>query len=134
LVVAGAVIAEPLEVSARVSGHLEIITIQMLITAYCSCSECTGPFADGITASGAPVTANGGAFVAGDTDLLPFETWVSVPGYHAGRPVPVLDRGGAIKGYRLDVFFNGHYEALEWGRRNLFVTVYLAGPPGTVVR
>jgi len=39
-----------------------------------------------------------------------------IPGYGT---VPVLDRGGAIKGARLDVFFPTHAEALKWGRQSL---------------
>lgn len=46
---------------------------------------------------------------------VPFGTLVIVPGYADGRPVKVLDRGGAIKGNRLDVFFTDHQEALNWG-------------------
>jgi len=34
------------------------------VTAYCPCARCCGSWADGITASGRPVTANGGRFVA----------------------------------------------------------------------
>jgi 3D (Asp-Asp-Asp) domain-containing protein len=35
----------------------------------------------------------------------------------------VLDRGGAIKGARLDVFFATHDEARAWGRRWVLVTL-----------
>jgi 3D (Asp-Asp-Asp) domain-containing protein len=36
----------------------------------------------------------------------------------------VEDRGGAIKGKRLDLFFDSHKEALEWGRQQLDVKVW----------
>ena len=94
----------------------------MRVTAYCPCSQCCGAWADGVTASGAPVTSNGGRFVAADRSL-PFGTMVSIPGYAGGKAVPVLDRGGAIKGDRLDVFFPTHAEALQWGVRYLRVTI-----------
>jgi 3D (Asp-Asp-Asp) domain-containing protein len=97
--------------------------IRMKVTAYCACPSCCGASADGITASGKPVTANGGCFVAADTSLLPFGTRVSVPFYHDGRAVPVLDRGGTIKGDCLDVFFPTHQEARQWGVKYLLVTV-----------
>jgi 3D (Asp-Asp-Asp) domain-containing protein len=42
-----------------------------------------------------------------------------IAGYNGGEPVKVLDRGGAIHDDRLDVFFDSHKEALEWGVRNL---------------
>lgn len=95
------------------------------VTAYCPCTRCCGPAARGVTASGKPVTANGGRFVAADRSL-PFGTMVRVPGYPAqaaGEWVPVLDRGGAIKGNRLDVFFQTHAQARAWGVRTLKVEV-----------
>ena len=93
---------------------------QMLVTAYCPCPICCGPLAAGITASGKPVTANGGKFVAADPDV-PFGTMLVIPGYYAGRPVPVYDRGGAIRGNRIDVYFDSHAVAQRWGRRWLAV-------------
>jgi len=97
-------------------------TIRMEVTAYCPCTKCCGENAEGITASGHDVSYNGGRFVAADTDVLPFKTKLIIPGYH-GAPVEVIDRGGAIKGNKLDVFFPTHQEALEWGRRVIDVTV-----------
>ena len=85
------------------------------VTAYCPCSKCCGQFADGVTASGHKIKA-GDAFVASPKSL-PFGTMVTVPGYNGGQPVPVLDRGGAIKEGRMDVFFPTHQEALNWGVR-----------------
>ena len=95
----------------------------MRVTAYCPCPICCGAWADGITASGRPVTANRGRFVAADTDALPLGTRVSIPGYHGGRFVPVLDRGSKIKGNRLDVFFPAHRQARQWGVKYLDVRV-----------
>ena len=99
-------------------------TIRMLVTAYCPCRKCCPGQSDGITASGKSVYANGSPFVAADTRLLGFGTKVSVPGYYGGSPVPVYDRGGRIKGRRLDVFFLSHSRAKKWGARWLNVTVY----------
>jgi 3D (Asp-Asp-Asp) domain-containing protein len=98
----------------------------MRVTAYCPCRKCCGRFADGRTASGHTVAVNGGRFVAAPPEL-PFGRLVRVPGYHGGRPVPVLDRGGAIKGDRLDVFFPSHRTARQWGVRWLPVTI-VTGP------
>lgn len=90
--------------------------VLMDITAYCPCARCTHPYTDGVTASGLPVTVNRGKLV-------------SVPGYDDGRPVPVLDRGERIKGYRLDVLFPTHAEAKAWGiRRRLWVQVWKGKP------
>jgi len=54
---------------------------------------------------------------------LPFGTLVSIPGYNGGRPVPVLDRGGKIKGHRLDLLYPTHEIALQWGAQPLTVDV-----------
>lgn len=93
--------------------------IRMRVTAYCPCSLCCGPSACGITASGQPVTANGGRFCAADR-RYPFGTMMDIPGY--GR-VPVLDRGGAIRGDRIDVYFPLHKDALAFGVKWLDVEI-----------
>ena len=95
----------------------------MEVTAYCPCHRCCGPRAQGITASGKRVSYNGGRFVAADTKILKFNTKLLIPGYAGDAPVEVIDRGGAIKGYKLDVYFPTHHEARLWGRKKLWVTV-----------
>jgi 3D (Asp-Asp-Asp) domain-containing protein len=97
-------------------------TIKMQVTAYCACPKCCGPDAIGLTASGKDVSYNNGRFVAADKSFA-FGTNLIIPGYNDNKPVEVQDRGGAIKGNKLDVFFPTHQEALEWGRRNIEVTV-----------
>jgi len=98
-------------------------SVWMEVTAYCPCTKCCGPNAIGVTASGLPVSHNAGRFVAADTSVLPFGSQISIPGYHDAAPVPVIDRGGAIRGQKLDVFFPTHTEALEWGRQWVVVAV-----------
>lgn len=110
--------------------------IPMKVTAYCSCSKCCGRFADGITASGY-IIKNGDKFIAADK-CYPFLTLMRVPGYSDGASilycrnygciaydgfVPVLDRGGAIKGNHIDVYFDSHQEALNWGVKYLDVVI-----------
>jgi len=46
-----------------------------------------------------------------------------VPGYNNDKPIKVLDRGGAIRGNKLDVFFNSHQQALKWGVKYIDVRV-----------
>lgn len=96
--------------------------VRMRVTAYCPCDICCGPKAMGITASGRPVAADNGRFVAADP-VLAFGTRLLVPGYNQGRPVRVLDRGGAIRGLSLDVYFDSHDRAREWGVRWLPVAI-----------
>lgn len=99
-------------------------TMWMTVTAYSPDERSCGKWADGITASLKSVWTNGMKLVAADTRLLPMGSLVSVPGYDDGRVVPVLDRGGAIKGKRLDVLYPTHEIALKWGVRRLPVTVW----------
>lgn len=80
------------------------------ITGYCGCSSCCGK-TTGITASGTKATA--GRTIAADTSKLPFGTKVVINGH----TYTVEDRGGAIRGNRIDVFFSSHAKALEWGVR-----------------
>lgn len=108
-------------------------TVSMLVTAYSPDERSCGSQADGITASGYSVWTNGMRLVAADTKVLPFGSLVSVPGYgdDAGEIVPVLDRGGKIKGNRLDVLYPTHEIATRWGAQRLEVTVweYADGKP-----
>lgn len=99
-------------------------TINMKVTAYSPDARSCGKWADGITFSGKSVWTNGMQLVAADRRVLPIGSVISVPGYAGGRPVPVLDIGGAIKGNRLDVLFPTHAEARQWGVRTIQVVVY----------
>ena len=102
-------------------GREQWQTVQMRVTAYCPCPKCCGSYSDGITASGRKISS-GDRFVAADK-MYPFGTEMIIPGYKSGKAVKVLDRGGVIRGNRLDVFFYSHQEALEWGVRYLDVKI-----------
>jgi len=92
------------------------------VTAYCPCEICCSPHADRVTASGMSVDGPVKHWVAAP-DKYPFGTVMRIPGYARGRPVCVLDRGGAITGNRLDVYFSTHEAALKFGRQKLFVEI-----------
>ncbi|GIW74147.1 MAG: hypothetical protein KatS3mg103_0669 [Phycisphaerales bacterium] len=99
-------------------------TIRMTVTAYSPDAASCAPFADGQTATLHGVQTNGGFLVAADTDLLPFGSLLTIEGYAGDQIVPVLDRGGAIKGNRLDVLFPTHEAARRWGVRTIDVVVW----------
>ena len=99
-------------------------TLSLRVTAYAPDPRCTFPYDGTTTASGLPVTTNGGHLVASDSAVIPLHWLVIVPGYDGGRAVPVLDRGGAIKGQRLDVLLPTFDQAKNWGVRTLDVRVY----------
>lgn len=85
------------------------------ITGYCSCSKCCGK-ATGRTASGTIATA--GRTVAASA-ALPYGTKVNINGH----TYTVEDRGGAIKGNKIDIYFSSHAQALAWGVKYLPVEV-----------
>ena len=96
-------------------------TIRMRVTGYCPCSKCCGEFADGITANGHKIRP-GDTFVAADKRYS-FGTEMVIEGYSNSKTVKVLDRGGAIRGNKLDAFFHTHQEALEWGVKHIDVKI-----------
>ena len=91
--------------------------VRFRVTAFCPCQKCCNKHpshpAFGITASGTlahhPLVAAPPRF--------PFGTRIRVPGYAGGQWVRVEDRGGAIRGDRLDLLFPDHAAALRWGVR-----------------
>lgn len=85
-------------------------------TGYCPCISCCGK-TDGITASGKKAQAN---HTIAAPSTYKFGTQIEIKGY--GTYV-VEDRGGAINGNRIDIFFNTHQEALNWGRRTVYIKV-----------
>ena len=86
------------------------------LTAYCPCEKCCGK-TDGITASG--IKAVEGVTIAADTSVLPLGTQVVID----DNIYTVQDRGGAIKGNRIDVYFDTHEKALEFGRQTKEITI-----------
>ncbi len=88
------------------------MSIEFEVTGYCPCKKCCGK-EDGITASGVKATAN---HTIAAPSKYAFNTRIELEGY--GTFV-VEDRGGAIKGNRIDRFFNTHQEALNWGVKKI---------------
>lgn len=90
------------------------------ISAYCPCEKCCGKKPSdplyGITCSGDRATE--GLTIAADLSNLPLGTKVSIEG--VGERT-VEDKGGAIKGNRLDLYFSDHQAALNFGRQQLEV-------------
>ncbi len=85
------------------------------VTAYCPCEKCCGAYANGYTATGEKATQ--GVTVAADPDVLPMGTEIQIDGH----TYTVQDTGGAIAGNRLDLYFDSHDDALQWGVREKVV-------------
>lgn len=84
-----------------------------MLTAYCPCFECCGKFEGdpwyGITASG--TEAKEGHTVAVDPEVIPLGSIL----YINGDRYVAEDVGGSIDGNHIDIFFNDHGDALEYG-------------------
>lgn len=58
--------------------------------------------------------------IAVDPGVIPLGSRLYVEGYGYGT---ALDTGGAVKGNKIDLFFNTKAEALKWGRRKVEVFI-----------
>jgi 3D (Asp-Asp-Asp) domain-containing protein len=86
-------------------------------TAYTA--ECEGCI--GITKTGVDLNANPDAkVIAVDPSIIPLGSKVYVEGYGYAT---AEDTGGAIKGNRIDVFVSEQNDAIQWGRKQVKVTI-----------
>ncbi|GIQ65130.1 hypothetical protein PACILC2_36980 [Paenibacillus cisolokensis] len=96
------------------------------LTAYSAGVESTGKSENhpeyGITASGARVQE--GRTIAVDPNVIPLGWWVYIEGIGLRR---AEDTGGAIKGNKIDVYFDSESYATKFGRKHGY-TVYVLGP------
>ena len=99
-------------------------------TAYCTCVKCCGiwsqehPSRIGTdyvqkTASGTIPTA--GRTVAVDTNLISYGTVLIIDGHE----YIAEDTGSAVKGNVIDIYFDSHEDALEYGVQ--YKTIYIKG-------
>lgn len=91
------------------------------------CNGCSGRTASGFNTKGR-THYNGLRILAGDTSILPLGTIVYVEGSAIGSfKGIVLDRGGAIKGHKLDILVGSEAESGKLGRQNVKVSVISYG-------
>ena len=89
---------------------------KFILTGYCPCVICCGK-TNGITASGRKAMPN--HTIAADKRFA-FGTQMIIN----GQVYTVDDRGGAIVGNHIDIYFNTHAEALAFGKRTGDVYLY----------
>lgn len=109
-----------------VESEHEWVTVEA--TAYCSCAECCGEWAHkrpgGVVYTADGSVAQTGVTIAADWDKYPAGTVLYIDGL--GERI-VQDVGGAIKGNRVDVYFDNHQDALQFGRQTLKAYVVSLG-------
>lgn len=108
--------------SANEERELELVSLGLFETsAYDADYECCGKLPTdpnyGKTATGTRATAN--RTIAVDPTVIPYGTEVVI----YGQIYIAEDTGGAIKGNKVDIYFNTHEEALQYGRRQVEVFV-----------
>lgn len=101
-------------------GCKECHKIKMLVTGYDNSFQSTGknPGDPGYGVTADQTIAGPGTIAAPRN--FKFGTKMFVPGYGCGT---VHDRGGAIKGDHIDVWFSTTQQANNWGRKHLDVEV-----------
>lgn len=90
-----------------------------IITAYCPCEKCCGMWSDGITATGTKATQ--GKTIAVDPSFIELGSVVYFDGIDGFGGYVAEDTGGAIKENRIDIYFDNHQDALEWGVKEIEV-------------
>lgn len=80
------------------------------LTAYCGCKKCCGK-SGGYTASGKK--AKQGRTIAVDRKKIKLGTKIRIN----GKTYVAEDVGGGVKGNHIDVYFNSHKKALQFGRK-----------------
>lgn len=80
------------------------------LTAYCNCEICCGKWSQyGLTASG--TVPEEGRTIAVDKNVIALGETVWID----GTPYIAEDTGSAIKGNRIDIYFDSHQTAREFG-------------------
>ena len=101
-------IPEPVDIVCEADAPQTVSLGEYKITAYCPCAKCCGK-SDGITATG--MLARQGRTIAVDPQKISYGERVIINGH----TYTAEDCGGAIKGNRIDVYFDSHEDALEFG-------------------
>ena len=111
-----AVVSSRASTTSRTSQSNSGSTVKIYkVTAYCSCAKCCGK-TNGITSSGKKATA-------GRTIAAPASFALGTKVLINGKEYVVEDRGGAIRGNRIDVYMNSHSAAMSWGVKYLPVEI-----------
>jgi len=92
-------------------------------TAYCGCHSCNGQWTGYPAADGTALRA---FHTIAAAESIPFGTKVYIPyfdSYSNGGMFEVHDRGSAITEGRIDIYFDSHEKALEFGMRKLKIYI-----------
>ena len=85
------------------------------VTGYCSCTICCGEKEERLTKSETVPRAS--HTIAADPSVIPLGTRIVIDDVI----YTVEDTGKAVRGMRLDIFFDSHEEAVQYGRQEKYV-------------
>jgi 3D (Asp-Asp-Asp) domain-containing protein len=88
----------------------------VVFTAYCACTICCGPNAVGLTASGKP-PIEGITVAAARSIPLGTRIAITIPSVMTNRSFVVQDRLAKRFDNRVDIFFNNHQTAKQFGKQ-----------------
>ena len=89
----------------------------MITTGYCGCDKCNR-----LTGTTIIYGISAGTWHSSSRSERNFN---GKPSVHSRIRIGLAaDQGNAIKGNRLDLFFNTHQEALNWGIKTVNVTIW----------
>lgn len=101
------IVAEP--TTEEQTTENELVSLgNFKLTAYCPCKKCSGQWG---TQTSTGATATQGRTIAVDPNAIPYGTVVVINGHE----YIAEDCGGSVDGKHIDIFFNSHQEALEFG-------------------
>lgn len=108
------------ELTININENEQVSLGTFKLTAYCSCEKCCGKYAKNrpVDEYGNPIVygssgnvLEAGVSIAVDTKMIPYETKVVINGHE----YIAHDTGGAIKGNKIDIYFDNHQAALDFG-------------------
>lgn len=103
--------------------------VRVVATGYYAGFESTGKHPShpsyGVTYSGVKVRRDAYSTIAADLRVFPLGTVLYIPGYGYGV---VADKGGAIRGHKIDLFFETKQDVFKkWGKKSVDVYVVYKG-------
>lgn len=112
---------EVIEVTEVTENYISLGTFT--ITAYCPCEKCCGKWGKdrtGKIVGSCGIELKEGVAIAVDPDIIPYYTHIFIDDVE----YIALDCGGAINGNEIDIYFENHEDALNFGIQQREVFIY----------
>lgn len=104
-------------VAVCVEKEQKVKTKEFTAYAYCACEKCCGKWSEYKKTAGG-TTPKEGRTIAVDPKIIPLGTKVTID----GKQYIAEDTGSGINGNTIDIYFESHKDAIQWGRRTVQVS------------